>query len=82
VTERGSGLTACGDSGGVQDEASAEPPIVTASEVVKIGRERRAELEVAARREQRDATNLARLLIRDGLAARARERREVVTQPR
>ena len=42
----------------------------TAVEVVKIGRELRAELERAAREEQRDVTSLARLIVRQWLDAR------------
>lgn len=49
--------------------------IASASETLNIGRELRAALERAARREGRDATNLGRLLIREGLAAREAQER-------
>jgi hypothetical protein len=50
----------------------SEGPGLTASEVVNVGRELRAELERVAREEGRDVTNLARLIIREWLAAQRR----------
>jgi hypothetical protein len=43
----------------------------TRSETLNIGVELKRELELAARGEQRDATNLARLIIRQWLEARS-----------
>jgi hypothetical protein len=48
----------------------SEGPGLTASEVVNIGRELRAELERVAREEQGDATWLGRKLLREALEAR------------
>jgi hypothetical protein len=44
---------------------------VTIGEVINVGRELKAELEIAARKENGDATWLARKIIREWLADRA-----------
>jgi hypothetical protein len=43
---------------------------VTISEVINVGRELKVALEHAARQECRDVSNLARLILREWLAAR------------
>ena len=46
--------------------------VASASQVVKVGIELRAELERAAREEQRDVTNLVRLILREWLEEHGR----------
>jgi predicted transcriptional regulator len=53
----------------------SEAPGQTASEIVNVGRELRAELERIARGEGRDVTNLARKVLREFVEARERQRR-------
>jgi hypothetical protein len=46
---------------------------VTIGEIINVGRELKAELEIAARKENGDATWLARRILHEWLAARAAE---------